>query len=188
MMLSMKWFCRRVSGVMTVLVLACCVFFALLAQAFAGDAPVPAAPFVPAVVTPYAGQAFKLVEEKAQDGDGAAELELGLRYVLGYDGVKDIPAGVAWIQKAADRGIPQAEHELGSLYLMGVGVPQSDVLSAQWYRRAAIQGYAPSQTALGYAYEEGAGVRKDPELARYWFEKAAAQHNAIAVESMGGGM
>ena len=191
MMLSMDFFARRMLRPLAVLVLPLGVFFASAAPASADGAVadrVLVSRGTPVAVTPYAREPLKVVQEKAEDGDGAAELELGLRYVLGSDGVRNVTAGVEWIRKAADRGIPQAEHELGSLYLMGVGVAQSDTMAVRWYERAANQGYAPSQTALGFAYEEGAGVQKDPELAAYWFEKAAAQHNGIAVESLEGGM
>lgn len=182
MMLSMKFSGRRVWPLMAFLLLPCCVFFVSPAAASANGEIAPAA------VTSYAQQPLKRVQERAADGDGSAELELGLRYVMGSDGVRNVPLGVEWIKKAANRSIPQAEHELGSLYLMGVGVPQSNELAVQWFRRAAIQGYAPSQTALGFAYEEGAGVPRNEELARYWFDKAALQHNGIAVQSIEGGL
>lgn len=181
-MLSMKFSGRQVSALMAFLILPCCVFFMSSPMALADGAAAPVA------VTSYAQQPLKLVQEKATDGDGSAELELGLRYVFGSDGVKNVPLGVSWINKAALKGIPQAEHEMGSLYLMGIGVAQSNVMAVAWYRKAAIQGYAPSQTAMGYAYEEGAGVPQDADLARYWFDKAAAQGNGIAVESLEGGM
>lgn len=182
MMLSMSFWYRRGSGLLAAVLLPCSVLF------MAAD-PALAEPSVDShVVTPYAQQTLKAVQDKAQDGDGTAELELGLRYVKGSDGVKNVPLGVEWIKKAAERSIPQAEHEMGSLYLMGIGVPQSNVMAVEWFRRAAIQGFAPSQTALGFAYEEGAGVPKDAELARYWFEKAAAQKSGIAAESLSGGM
>lgn len=182
MMLSVTFSGWPVSRLVAFLVLPCCMFFASAPAVLANDRAAPVA------VTSFADQPLKLVQEKAVDGDGSAGLELGLRYVFGSDGVKNVPLGVSWIKKAADQGIPQAEHEMGSLFLMGVGVAQSDVMAVQWYRKAAVQGYAPSQTALGYAYEEGAGVPQNAELARYWFDKAAAQGNGIAVESLEGGM
>lgn len=182
-MLSGMFSCRRVLlGLLVVVLLPCGVLLV------PGDAALAEPVADSQGVTPFAQESLGVVQDRAQDGDGAAELELGLRYVMGSDGVKDVPLGVEWIRRAAERGIPQAEHELGSLYLMGVGVPQSDVMAFQWFRRAAIQGYAPSQTALGFAYEEGAGVPKDAELARYWFDRAAAQKDGIAVESLEGGM
>ncbi|WP_051347013.1 tetratricopeptide repeat protein [Oxalobacter paraformigenes] len=167
-----------------VFLLPCCVFFV---GAPSGNAQTVLPADVPAV-TRYADAPLALVKERARDGEDAAELELGLRYVLGSDGVRNVPAGVKWIGMAAKKGMPQAEHEFGSLYLMGVGVPQSDALAVQWFRKAAIQGYAPSQTAMGFAYENGAGVPRNPEKAAYWFDKAASQGNGIAEESVEGGM
>ena len=180
-MLSMTFSGGRGSALLAVLAVLGCVFFTPV-SAYTVDGIAPVA------LTPYVQEPMKVVQEKAEDGDGAAELELGLRYVRGYDGIRDVPLGVEWIRKAADRGIPQAEHELGALYLMGVGVPQSNETAALWFGRAAIQGYAPSQTALGFAYEEGAGVPQNAQRARYWFDKAAAQHGAVAEESLQGSM
>lgn len=167
-----------------VFLLPCCVFFVGVPS---GNAQNVSRADVPAV-TRYAEAPLSVVREKAETGEDSAELELGLRYVLGSDGVRDVPAGVKWIEKAAKKGMPQAEHEFGSLYLMGVGVPQSDAQAVQWFRKAAIQGYAPSQTAMGFAYENGAGVPQNAEKAAYWFDKAAAQGNGIAEESLEGGM
>lgn len=183
-MYSMRSWRRWVAVLAAVFLLPCCVFFV---GAPSGQAQNVSPADVPAV-TRYADAPLALVQEKARAGEDSAELELGIRYVLGSDGVRDVPAGVKWIETAAKKGMPQAEHELGSLYLMGVGVPQSDAMAVKWFRRAAIQGYAPSQTAMGFAYENGAGVPQNPEKAAFWFDKAAAQGNGIAEESLEGGI
>ena len=173
------FFCRcRVTA--AVFLLPCCLFWG--AALTTGAQEIGQADIAP--VTLYADAPFSVVVEKAKDGVDSAQLELGLRYVIGYEGVRNVPAGVYWIEKAAKRGMPQAEHELASLYLLGVGVPQRDTQAVEWFRKAAIQGYAPSQTALGFAYENGAGVPRNPDKAAFWFDKAAAQGNGIALESV----
>ena len=140
------------------------------------------------VVTLYADVPLRAVRARAESGEDAAELELGLRLLMGRDGVRDVPAGVSWISRAAEKGMPQAEYELGALYAMGVGVPCDAAKAAVWFRRAAIQGYAPAQSALGFAYENGSGVPRDAERAAYWLEKAAASGNGIAREAVDDGV
>ena len=74
------------------------------------------------VATLYADVPLQEVRARAESGEDAAELELGLRLLMGRDGVRDVPAGVSWISRAAEKGMPHAEYELGALYAMGVGV------------------------------------------------------------------
>lgn len=176
-------------------VLFCCMGFAGGIPVHAEAVPEPVRETVQAGsvaetqgMTRYADVPVRLVREKAQAGDEVAQLELGLRYLHGIEGVRDVPAGVRWIEKAASSGMPQAEHELGALYQMGIGVPRDAQRAVEWFRKAAIQGYAPSQTALGFAYENGTGVKQNGEKAAYWFEKAAASGDGIARESVEAGM
>ncbi len=174
-------------------VLSCCMGFAGGVHAEAVPEPVrgavQAGPVAGAQgMTRYANVPVRFVREKAQAGDEVAQLELGLRYLHGIEGGRDVPAGVRWIEKAASSGMPQAEHELGALYQMGIGVPRDAQRAVEWFRKAAIQGYAPSQTALGFAYENGTGVERNGEKAAYWFEKAAASGDGIARESVEAGM
>ena len=140
------------------------------------------------VATLYADVPLQEVRARAESGEDAAELELGLRLLMGRDGVRDVPAGVSWISRAAEKGMPHAEYELGALYAMGVGVPCDAAKAAVWFRRAAIQGYAPAQSALGFAYENGSGVPRDAEKAAYWLDKAAASGNGIALEGVDDGL
>lgn len=92
---------------------------------------------------------LRLVREKAQAGDEVAQLELGLRYLHGIEGVRMCRPGCGGSKRRHRRGCRQAEHELGALYQMGIGVPRDAQRAVEWFRKAAIQGYAPSQTAAG---------------------------------------
>lgn len=156
---------------------------------FSGEVSVHAGSVTDAsVATQYADVSMTLLQKKAQAGDEVAQLELGLRYLRGYEGIQDVIAGVMWIRRSASSGMPQAEHELGALYQMGIGVPRDAHLAVEWFRRGALQGYAPSQTALGFAYENGIGVERDLKKAAYWFGKASASGNGVATESVEAGM
>ena len=131
-------------------VLFCCMGFAGGIPVHAEAVPEPVRETVQAGpvagaqgMTRYADVPVRLVREKAQAGDEVAQLELGLRYLHGIEGVRDVPAGVRWIEKAASSGMPQAEHELGALYQMGIGVPRDAQGAVEWFRKAAIQVFAP---------------------------------------------
>ena len=93
-------------------VLFCCMGFAGGIPVHAEAVPEPVRETVQAGpvaetqgMTRYADVPVRLVREKAQAGDEVAQLELGLRYLHGIEGVRDVPAGVRWIEKAASSGM-----------------------------------------------------------------------------------
>ena len=92
------------------------------------------------VATLYADVPLQEVRARAESGEDAAELELGLRLLMGRDGVRDVPAGVSWISRAAEKGMPHAEYELGALYAMGVGVPCDAAKAAASGNGIALEG------------------------------------------------
>lgn len=134
-----------------------------------------------------------VTEPAARVSDGrmasaAAALAKGMRYLMGADGEKDVPAGVRWIEQAAALGYAPAEHEMGVLSLMGIGLARDPAAAVAWFEKAARQGYVPSETALGFAYAQGSGVGRDLSRASYWFHRAAARGSGIAQESLEGGL
>ena len=81
-------------------VLSCCMGFAGGVHAEAVPEPVrgavQAGPVAGAQgMTRYASVPVRFVREKAQAGDEVAQLELGLRYLHGIEGGRDVPAGGA---------------------------------------------------------------------------------------------
>lgn len=112
------------------------------------------------------------LRERAEQGDAAAQAELGRRYYVG-DGVpQDDAEAVGWTRLAAEQGHAPAQYSLGLLYFRGRGVAGDDAAAARWYRAAAEQGYPPAQAALSSLYAYGAGVEEDPILASLWIELA----------------
>ena len=124
------------------------------------------------------GQAFAAyspeLQAKAEQGDAAAQYELGECYM--YGGVKlDRQEAVKWCRKAAEQGYAPAQYMLGHWYGLGEGVEMDEVESHKWYRKAAEQGYAPAQYELGKCYWCGEGVEKDLIQAARWLCKALEQ-------------
>ncbi|WP_197442598.1 tetratricopeptide repeat protein [Lignipirellula cremea] len=122
---------------------------------------------------------------KANQGDPAAQYDLGRRFADGNGVEKDLAAALAWYQKAAARGRVKAEVQLGSFHAHGFATPVNWEESIRWYRQAAGQGDTTAQHNLGLDYAHGHGVEKDPAEAARWFRLAADQGHARAQFNLG---
>ena len=112
------------------------------------------------------------LRERAEQGDAAAQAELGRRYYVGEGVPQDDAEAAGWTRLAAEQGHAPAQYSLGLLYFRGRGVAGDDAAAGRWYRAAAEQGYPPAQAALSSLYVYGAGVEEDPVLASMWIELA----------------
>ena len=119
-----------------------------------------------------AGQLPSGLRERAEQGDPAAQNEIGSRYYAGRGVERDDAEAARWIRLAAAQGYAPAQYNLGLLHFRNRGVAGSDAEAARWYRAAAEQGYAPAQAGLGYLHVYGAGVDEDHVLAHMWLELA----------------
>lgn len=131
-----------------------------------------AAAVVLAVTPPAAVQLPDGLRERAEQGDAAAQAELGRRYYAGQGVPRDDAEAVRWTRLAAGQGHAPAQYNLGLLHFRGRVVAGDDAAAARWYRAAAEQGYPPAQAALSALYLYGAGVEEDPVLASMWMELA----------------
>ncbi len=76
----------------------------------------------------------------AENGDVAAQRNLGHLYRWGK-GVEKNPSRAAyWYHRAAKSGFARAQYSLAVLYLRGEGVPQDMVEAKRWLQKAATQG------------------------------------------------
>ena len=62
---------------------------------------------------------LKEVQAKAEAGDAASELELGLRYTRGEGAAKDEGQAVKWFRKAAEQNYAEVQYTLGVCYAQG---------------------------------------------------------------------
>ncbi|MEI9993445.1 MAG: hypothetical protein WDM91_02525 [Rhizomicrobium sp.] len=109
---------------------------------------------------------------RAQAGDGAAEFQIGLRYLSVAP--RDPVAAFHWITLAAIQGKPVAQYRLATLYALGTGTAADPTKALQWYEAAALQGNRKAMHDLAVAYAQGAGTAKNPSEAVRWFSRAAA--------------
>ncbi len=112
----------------------------------------------------------------AEQGNAAAQYNLGVMYNKGQGVPQDYGEAMKWYRKAAEQGIADAQHSLGVMYAKGRGVPQDYAEAVKWYRKAAEQGYALAQTNLGFMYHLGRGVPQDYSKAHMWFNLAASRY------------
>lgn len=112
------------------------------------------------------------LRERAEQGDAAAQADLGRRYYAGEGVPQDDVEAVRWTRLAAEQGHAPAQYSLGLLHFRGRGVVGDDATAAGWYRAAAEQGHAAAQAALSSLYAYGAGVEEDPVVASMWIELA----------------
>jgi TPR repeat protein len=83
----------------------------------------------------------------AEQGDTAAQVNLGIRYYSGKGVPQDYTEAVKWYRMAAEQGDAQAQYNLGIMYLEGKGVPQDDTAAYMWLNLSAAQGNAKAADA-----------------------------------------
>lgn len=122
----------------------------------------------------------------ADQGDPAAQTEMGFFYAQGI-GVQADPARAAqWYQRAMVGGSQVGKLNLAVMYLMGNGVRRDVLLGMDMLGDLANKKNPVAEDYLGLVYYAGyGGVGPDPRLAEKWFAQAAKQHRPEAEYSMG---
>ena len=121
------------------------------------------------------GAAVKEWKPLAEQGNVAAQYNLGIMYSNGQGVIQDYKEAVKWYKLAAEQGHTNAQYNLAVMYDDGQGVLQDDREAIKWYKLAAEQGDAKSQNALGWIYHLGRGVPQDYQEAIKWYRLAAEQ-------------
>src|SRR6266568_4148392 len=94
----------------------------------------------------------------AQQGNTAAQYNLGLLYEYGYGVLQDYQQAAQWFRRAAEQGNPWAQYNLGSMYEYGKGVPKDDIQAHMWYNLAATHS---SPSGFDHVVHKVAGVGRD---------------------------
>jgi hypothetical protein len=100
-------------------------------------------------------------ELAAEQGNAAAQHNLGYLYYHGRGVTQDYAEARHFYELAAEQGHALAQYNLGYLYRNGHGVTQDYAKARHFYELAAEQGHASGQFGLGYLYDEGLGVLQD---------------------------
>lgn len=125
------------------------------------------------------------VQNRAEGGSIAHEIELGAAYLTGRGVQQDDKQAAYWYEKAAQAGDPEAQKEIGYFYQIGFGVPVDPVRAVHWYQLSASGGLLSAKVNLGVAYVWGVGVRKNPSLGAQLFREAAEKGSGLGACYLG---
>ncbi|MEX0815303.1 MAG: peptidoglycan-binding protein, partial [Dongiaceae bacterium] len=140
------------------LVLALAIWFALTAPAWAG--------FEEGLAAYERGDYATAVREwlpLAQQGDAAAQFNLGVMYDTGKGVPQDYAEAVRWYRRAAEQGHAAAMNYLGFMYEYGRGVPTDLVQAYAWYSLAAARMTDESDRDAAVRYRDDVARRLSPE-------------------------
>jgi hypothetical protein len=121
---------------------------------------------------------FDRLVASAENGDAAAQVELGTLYYNGLAGSPrpDYAEALKWFRRAADQGNANAQDRIGLMYYSGKEVPQDFAEAARWYQLAAQGGNYHARLMLSDMYRGGVGVPRDFSESRKWADLAKADH------------
>ena len=85
--------------------------------------------------------ALKEWKPLAEQGNAAAQFDLGMMYDDGNGVPQDYNEAVRLYRLAAEQGIAQAQYNLGGMYGIGKGVVQDFIYAHMWWNIAASNGY-----------------------------------------------
>ncbi len=117
-------------------------------------------------------EGFMLVR-KANDGDPAAEHELGLRYFLGEGFPIDTLRAAYWIKRAAEQKMPIAEYNFGVFLNNGWGISWNPFKAFGEFDNAAGQHLPEAELALGLMYTDNLVVPRNLSRAYRLVKEAA---------------
>jgi localization factor PodJL len=109
----------------------------------------------------------------ARNGDAAAFIELGTRYLEGKGAPRDPKAAALWFERAADFGSAPAQYRLGALYREGRGVERNARMALKYFQTASDAGNARAMHNTAVLLAEGVNGSPDYAGASEWFKKAS---------------
>ena len=137
-------------------------------------------------------EAARWLRLAAEQGHEAAQLSLGVFYLVGEGVPQDPVQTERWFRRAAEQGNAVAQHHLGHLYQGAPGpfrtdrdVPVDHAESVRWFERSAEQGYVSAASSLAMKYRDGNGVPTALDQAFRWFLRAAELGDVEAMTEVG---
>lgn len=121
----------------------------------------------------------------ADQGDPAAQNQLGFLYLTGVGVQPNDAEAFKWFARAAGSGFQPAKLNLAVMYMHGQGVTRDTSLGLQMLQDLAAKDDPIAEDYLGVAYFTGMGVNIDHSAAEKWFARAARRHEPEAEFDMG---
>ena len=98
------------------------------------------------------------LEVLANQGDAAAQYQLGVCFAMGKGVARDPDKAVYWYRRAAHRHFPEAQFALGDCLMRREGRYRDEARALNLWREAARQGNLDARNALrerGLTWEDG---------------------------------
>ena len=95
-----------------------------------------------------AASEFDETKALADQGNAAAQSNLGYMYDNGEGVPENDAEAVRWFRKAADQGLANAQYNLGIMYATGEGVPENNIRAYVWFSMAKTQGDTGAATNI----------------------------------------
>jgi TPR repeat protein len=125
-------------------------------------------------------------------GHADAQYRLGLFYLYGTHGEKNLEKAVELFKQAAEQGhaisqnkLGNLYNELGNLYADGIVVPKNMKKAVEFFRLAAAEQNLNAQCNLGNCLFWGRGVEQNQQQAIELFQKAANQGHPVSQYFLG---
>ena len=77
----------------------------------------------------------------AEQGNKAAQYNLGVMYSFGLGVVPDYKTALKWCKLSSEQGKALAQYNLGRLYYLGNGVKENMVYAHMWVNLASLNGF-----------------------------------------------
>ncbi|MBE1236135.1 sel1 repeat family protein [Phaeovibrio sulfidiphilus] len=132
-----------------------------------------------------AEDAFTLVKQNAEKGDGAAMLTLGTFYEQGIGVSRNFVSAMEWYKKAADANVPEGYYNLGVCYEIGMGNAGDMKKALASFQKSAQLGLPQAMQKLASMYFSGEGVGQSNKRGLEWLSKAADANSADAANTLG---
>ena len=132
------------------------------------------------------------LQEKAAQGDPAAQLELGGKYLFGDGVAGDTETALKWSQLAAEYADKNPSWFLRSTAFAALGTTYENSGGGEniqeaikWYFKSAMLNDPRGMTALSRIYSDGEGVPKDVVAGLAWMYVAASSGAPGTVDNSG---
>ena len=116
------------------------------------------------------------LQERAKEGDMAAQIELAQRYLDGDGVAQDTEQAIFWLERSDRAGNPNALFEIGQIYRKGIGIEASGNKALTYLTRASRKKSSDADIVIAEMYLSGEEfLDQDPVRAYRYFQKAADQ-------------
>lgn len=114
--------------------------------------------------------------ELANQGDLAAQYQLGVDYQTGHNVTVSHTDALYWFQQAAEQGHQQAMQQLANAYQLGLGTETDPAQALYWLTRLLISGDKDAALEIGQLYESLRHSPSPSEMAELWYHSLADQN------------